>query len=688
MAQTIKLKTSATPSDVPTTGDLILGELAVNTNDGKIYLKKDDGSASIVEIAPNSVDTVFGREGDVVANVNDYAAYYLQNINSESVGDLSDVTATGLQAGDFLLWNGSAFVNQNFSGETAGTTALATDSVADMLTGKVLSGTTITPVVGQIWKVTDYYGGSSPSNSGTLTFEVVATGTGTADGGSFIDGTGVQFKQIMKMTPSIKDFGAVVDRTAYDHVAIQNAITWSFLNSSNLDGAEGVALSDRTIFLPYFNVLPTNSVTYDFKGLKVEFDNDVDDGFVSGKLSGSTWVSAMNDPVQTNMSFGFYIKNLSALRSGVTDINYVDTTGFKLKDFHQNAKLENLTTQNFFTGFYCYNNFYAAFLNCMAFNDEQPTGPEDAVGFGFIFERQIALMELTGLKATNVAFGYVLKGFVSGTAMNHCSFEGQYVGLVTQGEGDGSGGGEVYGLAINNAYIENVWGDTVFRFANPANVTIDNCFFNPEFENFSTKYAVDAQAGFFSNIDFRATNLVHAPITSASIFKNQGATASRLALPQEQKAADLSNYKNETNGSITMMNTTVVDIDGSDNLNSIAKVNNGMCEGNYSGRMNAGGEFGGVHGVFNINHGATSLEVDTAIDYSDTGLLYINFEVVDNVGTKTFRGFMAGTDFHSIGGTGSNPFIYTAEGFVRVIFPGLVKPAGDYTIVKGEVRII
>ena len=50
MANTLKLKRSAVPGKVPTTTDLQLGEIAVNTYDGKAYMKKDDGTASIVQI--------------------------------------------------------------------------------------------------------------------------------------------------------------------------------------------------------------------------------------------------------------------------------------------------------------------------------------------------------------------------------------------------------------------------------------------------------------------------------------------------------------------------------------------------------------------------------------------------------------------------------------------------------------
>lgn len=46
----IKLKRSSVADKIPTTGQLELGELAINTNDGKIFLKKDDGTARIRQV--------------------------------------------------------------------------------------------------------------------------------------------------------------------------------------------------------------------------------------------------------------------------------------------------------------------------------------------------------------------------------------------------------------------------------------------------------------------------------------------------------------------------------------------------------------------------------------------------------------------------------------------------------------
>ena len=42
MTQQILLKRSATPGKVPTTTDIALGELGINTYDGKVYIQKNN----------------------------------------------------------------------------------------------------------------------------------------------------------------------------------------------------------------------------------------------------------------------------------------------------------------------------------------------------------------------------------------------------------------------------------------------------------------------------------------------------------------------------------------------------------------------------------------------------------------------------------------------------------------------
>lgn len=59
MATLIRLKRNSIPDTPPTVADLELGELAINTYDGRLYLKKDDGlTETIVEVGTNVVANV------------------------------------------------------------------------------------------------------------------------------------------------------------------------------------------------------------------------------------------------------------------------------------------------------------------------------------------------------------------------------------------------------------------------------------------------------------------------------------------------------------------------------------------------------------------------------------------------------------------------------------------------------
>ena len=54
MAQDIIIKNSPTPAKIPLVSDLELGELAINSWDGKLFIKKDDGVEAIIDITGDS----------------------------------------------------------------------------------------------------------------------------------------------------------------------------------------------------------------------------------------------------------------------------------------------------------------------------------------------------------------------------------------------------------------------------------------------------------------------------------------------------------------------------------------------------------------------------------------------------------------------------------------------------------
>jgi hypothetical protein len=72
MAQVLKLKRTAVSGKIPTTSHIELGELAMNTFDGRIFLKKDSGTPIITEIlTTNTEGSITGSlnlNGDITAN--------------------------------------------------------------------------------------------------------------------------------------------------------------------------------------------------------------------------------------------------------------------------------------------------------------------------------------------------------------------------------------------------------------------------------------------------------------------------------------------------------------------------------------------------------------------------------------------------------------------------------------------
>lgn len=70
MAQVVKLKRSSVEGKTPTTSNLELGELSINTHDGRAFLKKNDGSDSIEHLITTNSQTTGSIEliGSITAS--------------------------------------------------------------------------------------------------------------------------------------------------------------------------------------------------------------------------------------------------------------------------------------------------------------------------------------------------------------------------------------------------------------------------------------------------------------------------------------------------------------------------------------------------------------------------------------------------------------------------------------------
>ena len=84
-------KRSAVAGKVPTAAQLASGELAINTYDGKLFLKQEGGAANVVEIGP--VTSVAGKTGAVSLSKSNVG---LGNVNNTS--DAAKPVSTAVQA--------------------------------------------------------------------------------------------------------------------------------------------------------------------------------------------------------------------------------------------------------------------------------------------------------------------------------------------------------------------------------------------------------------------------------------------------------------------------------------------------------------------------------------------------------------------------------------------------------------
>lgn len=143
---------------------------------------------------------------------------YVNGVAQVSGIDYSEVDTTtisfytGLNAGDVV----DIYVNESTTNNISGEVRLSNtyESVADMVADPNV-------VIGSYVSTAGYY---TPGDGGGNEYKIVAGGTGTADGGSFIDlDNGLQASGLFGGVINVRQFGAKGDETSDDTTAIQNA---------------------------------------------------------------------------------------------------------------------------------------------------------------------------------------------------------------------------------------------------------------------------------------------------------------------------------------------------------------------------------------------------------------------------------------------------------------------------------
>jgi len=186
MANSVKLKRSAVQNKIPTTGDLELGELALNTYDGNLFFKRDNGTESVVRVATNTNLLTYSRLTSNTTAVS-RQAYIADTTAGAFTINLPASPATGdwVVVADGANFNtNNLYINRNSS---------SIEGVSENLTLDI-SGVSVTLVYdGTTWQVytqvgaTGGSGGGGGGGSGTVTS--ITAGTGLSGGTISSSGT-------------------------------------------------------------------------------------------------------------------------------------------------------------------------------------------------------------------------------------------------------------------------------------------------------------------------------------------------------------------------------------------------------------------------------------------------------------------------------------------------------------------
>ena len=187
MAQTVLLKRSSVAGNVPGSSDLALGEIAVNTADGALYIKK--GNNDIVAVADNDIlhiDTTNSRIG-----IGTSSPTSILHVNSGTSDWPIKAESTDAKAGIILSDNNTAnyIMSQTYTLSLGNQPSLHANNLNIKSTGKIGIGTTAPATNLHISESSDTTTPQLRITNDTpesLTMGVVRSAAGTAPNTSFI----------------------------------------------------------------------------------------------------------------------------------------------------------------------------------------------------------------------------------------------------------------------------------------------------------------------------------------------------------------------------------------------------------------------------------------------------------------------------------------------------------------------
>jgi hypothetical protein len=194
MANKIIIKRASTTGKVPLVTDLDLGELAINTYDGRLFAKKNDGSAAIIDLKQNDPVRVLGDASSTYAwDQNTYTSNVTMTLNSvnSNVGTYGGKVA-GIIEIPVVTVNSKGLVTSvtttTYSAAGDLGTMASQDANAVAITGGTIDGTAIGQTTRAAGNFTDVDTSGNVTVSGKLFSNDITASNVTVDGDTVITG--------------------------------------------------------------------------------------------------------------------------------------------------------------------------------------------------------------------------------------------------------------------------------------------------------------------------------------------------------------------------------------------------------------------------------------------------------------------------------------------------------------------
>ena len=289
MAQLVKLKRTAVEGRKPTTSNIALGELAINTFDGKIYFEKDNGSPTILEVATEQsyyfyTSSLDSRYVNLTGNESIAGNKTFSN-NVIITGDLSvEGTTTTIDSTTLNIGDNTLELNYGGSQTTGGLL------VKDATGASTISGSLLWDSTNDYWKL-----GKLGSESEVITVSNIVTNlpTGIVSGSSQISLSGFNTSQLSENTNLYYTDARVKTKLNAENVLSGSnldgmTVSGSFSGSFQGDGSSltGLTVDQVTTVSDTFTDVTSKTVTHNFgtKNVIVSVYDDNDSYFLPSSI--------------------------------------------------------------------------------------------------------------------------------------------------------------------------------------------------------------------------------------------------------------------------------------------------------------------------------------------------------------------------------------------------------------------